>query len=166
VPVITAGQGVAQAFTTTLTNAQILATPTTTGIQLVAAPGSGHTLIPLAVLLAKSFTAGAYTNIDPTAKLFVGYGPATPTASYAATNTVGLIDEAGFTFFGAADFETFNMPTGAIEDGNGGGGVFPPSGADLRNLALTICSTNGALGNFTGGNAANTLAVTVVYAVA
>ncbi len=154
-----------------LTNAQVKALPTTP-ITLIAAPGSGNRLRPLAVSYSFATGSGAYTNIDATyADLhlmlgtdYVGYGPVddastippltlvTSVLGTAATRIFdqGMPPQQGTPVAGSAGY----VQTIAFYNRN-----------QQENAALMIAMDNNGTGNLTGGNAANTLTVTIYYAI-
>lgn len=161
--------GTAQALlsdTTTLTNAQIKALPTT-AIELIAAPGAGFMLVPISAVARLTWVAD-YTNIDAGCQLAVTQ------ESGAATNPVFLtileenpdIGVSGLLALGDSSFAIFGPRMwGAAAASNfvhasGGWNTF-----SVENLPLYLRATNGVSGAFTGGDAGNSLKVTVIYTV-
>ena len=133
---------------------------------LLAAQGSGTLIVPLLAVVTKNF-AGAYTAIQAgnSVSLFVYYVFGN---SPGGSETVANVQEANWSFFGAASVEQFAMPLGAYSDGNGT--VFPPGGSDFRNKPVSVWMRNPDGGGdqitpLTGGNAANVLTVTLYYQV-
>lgn len=159
---ITPGLVLRAGATTTLTDAQIKALPTT-GITIVAAPGAGFFLSPLFVLLTCDAMAGAYTNINAGCSIRCRVG---------ATVLVTQIAEAGVAFVTAliatpatvnlGFLGQYNLAAAGANQTNLGRVT---TRAALENVALDISASNGGSGNFTGGNAANTLKVTPYYYV-
>ncbi len=158
----------------TLTNAEIKALPTT-GITLLAAQGANTLIAWSEAHLFTSFAAGAYTNINTTYSVIQlainGIGQSLSivkdsTTTPALTNLTRLL--------GAAARHVRVSPY--IEAAGGGGEQYIiPCTADgtvgidttasLLNQALTIYADNNGSGNYTGGNAANTLTVVVTYQI-
>lgn len=163
------GGSLVQRATVTLTNAQIKALPTT-GITVVAAPGPGFWLSVLAVDYSSDFTAGAYTNIDATySDLHVGWG-----SEYAGGY---LVDDSATTPVLTDVTDLFGNTTQGIVQGVRYSDCVPVAGAagyvraypilrsTVANGALTVKMDNNGSGDLTGGNAANSLKVTVLYVV-
>lgn len=144
----------------TLTDAQIKALPTS-AVEIVAAPGAGQMLVPIRAVLSFRWTAN-YTNIASTAAIGVthanGYGMLTSLFQQPSSQIGNLLanDENALAILAPLmeiDF-TGQKPYGQ---------QFWPGA--FENLNLTIGGYNGFSGNFTGGDAANTLLVTVYYLV-
>jgi len=164
---------------TTLTDAQVKALPTTP-ITLIAAQGAGIRPKVLGLTVVVRAGAGAYTNVDATysdlhldvaAGDYIQYpilvNDSTVSASYqqmtqflaAAADSVHDVVPHQFTALG---------PTGAwagtplyVFGTNNGSSGSTPTG--LANSAVRIGADNNGSGNFTGGNAANTLKVFVYW---
>jgi hypothetical protein len=157
----------------TLTDAQIKALPTTP-VQIVAAPGAGRFLVPLGAWLIADTRAGAYTNFN------AGSG-ATPFASsvFAAWDAVAINVALGpaivdqFLTGTARSIAYLSVASGNLQLVGGSlaanGGLVYSSASDAStgydNAALLLVGENDAKGNFTGGNAANTLKATLFYVV-
>lgn len=173
-----ANGGIARA-TLTLTDAQIKALPTT-AITLVAATGAGF----LARLIAAPSlhlisTSGAYTNINSTyAALVVSYTDnAGPWASNAVLNdnttTPAVSQFASFLGTTTDKLAWLSVPNvyaidgaGAVEWTVNGSNTDPgPTMSVVENKALVLSMDNNGSGNLTGGNAANSLKVTIYYVV-
>jgi hypothetical protein len=109
-------------------------------------------------------SAGAYTNVDTGAYLYVESSGNNLMSNYLA-NDAGLSLTYLTDFLGAtpsvAMLSVFE-DTQAPADGWGNLASAVPR-ANMTNASLRIEINNGGSGNLTGGNAANTLAVTVVY---
>lgn len=148
----------------TLTNAQIKALPTTP-IVLAAAPPAGFLIQPLLATLFAKTASGAYTNIDAAGSLNVaadifalGYVPndvAITTGS--ATRLTDLL--------GGTGNKTVNLTPYVDTESMDGWGNVGVVGSTPAPTALTIAIDNGGSGVLTGGNAANTLTVIVLYVV-
>lgn len=158
-----------------LTDAQIKALPTTP-IALVSAPGAGYRIKGLGYTLRLNSSAGVYTNIDTTyATLqvqttagnwvsgFVGNDDTTTPALAALTNLLNTAHHA-----------VVDLPPtgGAVRvQASGDAAVMPFAAAFINTaangdgLGLEIAADNNGSGNFTGGNAANSMVVIVTYLV-
>lgn len=146
-----------------LTDAQIKALPTT-AIALVAAPAAGKRIQLVQACLIGDFTAGAYTNIGlvtPWLALRLG---ANDISTYIANDATATPAIATLTSFLSAALNQVTLtPLGLPTDN--GWGVVPYVADPQYATALSIRAINDAAGNFTGGNAANSLVVDVVYLV-
>jgi hypothetical protein len=177
VPVISGGSAerVLQA-TVTLTDAQIKALPSTP-VEIVAAPGVGRFLVPIGAWLVLDATAGAYTNFNA----FDGLNPYASSV-YLAWDALNFFDDAlgpvaadGFLSLAERRVTYLSPASGNLQEvggnlANSSGlvyGAAAPATTGYDNGSLSVVGqNNNALGNFTGGNAANTLAVTMWYCVA
>lgn len=152
----------------TLTDAQVKALPTTP-ITLIAAPGSGSTIVPLQAILRATCTAGAYTNINATICNLAVYW----LGDFSTWPLVGVVNDSSAspspgkvtTFLGGANKHIAILP--AYTDNYTNNWNLPPVIGDAiyENKAIAIAVDNNGSGNFTGGNAANTLRVDVIYLV-
>ncbi len=138
------------AATIRLSNADILTLPTTPSA-LVVAGEPGLLLVPVFAVCRLNTLAGAFGNLDPTAFISVGWGAATPG---------GLAGLLGAQLGAIADALVLAGPF--FDPATGGGAVVAPA-SDAIGKPLLLLAGNGALGDFTLGNAANTLDVTVYY---
>lgn len=149
--------------TVTLTDAQIKALPTT-AVQIVAAPGVGKMIIVLAAHLTCSFVTGAYTNIDADGSVILIDAETNYEFTGGFSNNVAESFSFVTDIFGQTFSRLVEMPpklvTVALNFPS------PPSYELLENIenqAMRIRAFNS--GNFTGGDPANTLKVTVLYTV-
>lgn len=154
----------------TLTNAQIKALPTT-GVQVVAAPGSGKWLRLIGVTYSTDTAAGAYTNVNPTyADIHIDLGGGTYAGGYVATDpsvTPALATVANMLTY-AQQTVVQGLPYAEGYGGYTGVGYVStpaPLRSAVENKALNVAADNSGSGNFTGGHAANSLKVTIYYAV-
>lgn len=131
-----------------LTDAQIKALPSAP-ITLVPAPGVGKIIYYLNGAWRLDNVAGAYTNVN---SLGVALQVDTITAGDAAQIETYLANEDTSPYIFSAN------STNAIWEA-----VLQ---SDLENKPLILTVTNGAPGgDFTGGNAANTLSITIYYVI-
>lgn len=161
----------------TLTDAQFKALPTT-GITIVTPGRSGYRIRPFAASLVSRFSAGAYTNVNATycdLRLEVGVeyvvyclvndSAASPALSQ-MTNFTGaadkVIDPTTPEVVGIPDSNAAGVACYILPNNNVVGGSSPTV---WDNQPLVLKADNNGSGNFTGGNAANTLKVTTYYAI-
>lgn len=170
------GSGGIGTVSITVTNAQMLALPTTPKL-IVAAPGAGFYYDILSASIATDFTAGAYTNIDtgatigdlPTLQLQTGTGAYLTSILY---NDLNMVDPSTGSTIGAlnallgANASVVRFGPFAFSDTypNGWGLLsYKDALVDHENQAINLGAYNLALGNYTGGNAANSAVVNVTY---
>jgi len=152
----------------TLTDAQVKALPTTP-VTLIAAPGSGLTIVPLQGILRATCTAGAYTNINATicnlAVYWLGDFNAWPLAGVVNDSSASPSPGKVTTLLGSASKHIAILP--AYTDNYTNNWNLPPIIGDstYENKAIAIAVDNNGSSNFTGGNSANTLRVDVIYLV-
>jgi len=140
----------------TLTDAQIKANPST-AIEVVPAPGADKVILFMGGVALWSISGGAYTGVDATSRYFLTYGDWLHEASTVAkpptnaTNRIDILTQGPYVL-GQVDWEDYltSNPTSA--------GLF------IVNEPLKVYMSNGS-GDLGGGNAANTLKVTVYYVV-
>ena len=151
-PVIGTGGPALRSATLTLTDAQIKALPTTP-ISFITAPGTGRRIIPVKGQWRADTSAGAYTNIDATlAKLRLVYGA---TVALASAEVMDDGAPGAFTsLLGGAAVKSVGLHYWD-ED--------PVAVSSVENAAVQVSIDNSASGNLTGGNAANSLRVTLLF---
>ncbi len=142
-----------------LTDAQIKALPTFSSgyIELVPAPGANKVLLLAYAVLKWNITGGAYTNISADNTIVIAFGDFAGYASNLSTIPVDDVDR----------ITILSQPS--FVDGRGSWAGFLDAyvngveATNVINQPLKLASDN--TGDFTGGNAANTLKVTVYYVV-
>jgi hypothetical protein len=154
----------------TLANADVLALPTTP-FPLVAAQGAGTRIIPVCVVLESTFAAGAYTNVKTDGSLWAGV----PTG-FGEYSTNFIVNDSNVsdthtdltTFLSAQNSLVMLVPfaNADVTDGWGNLAAVDAVTSASQNVIFHLATDNGGLGNYTGGNAANTLKVTTFYVVA
>lgn len=146
----------------TLTNAQVLALPTT-AIQIVAAIPDG--IIYLLFAHARMEWVADYTNIDAGSLINLSIGGSDtvwPLRQGIGSSVSALL--AGGGPDGTHAFFSPRFANGAaLSDSFGALANFYD--ADLVNLPLKISLNNGAAGDLTGGDAGNSLTVQAVYMI-
>lgn len=158
-----AGIGVLKVATVTLTDAQIKALPTTP-VQVVAAPGVGKIAVPIMALVGLAWTAD-YTNIsaDSTFDFFWLPAGAQPFNSLfeADTSSVSSLLAGGGNAYAMSSPLQLGWTAAAP-------GLSVPratgdfmGGTNVVDANISVFITNS--GDLTGGNAANSLKVTVWY---
>lgn len=150
----------------TLTDAQIKALPTTP-ITLIAAPASGKRIHLVSASIRTDTAAGAYTNINTTYSAIAMYylGDFSVWVSMGIVNdNVPTPDITRLTdMIGVAQLASANVT--AYNDTPGNGWVLPVNITSTTSdaKALAIAADNNGSGAFTGGNAANSMTVDVLY---
>lgn len=149
--------------TVTLTNDQIKALPTTP-FEIIAAPGANKIIFPLAAWLRVNWVAD-YGNIDVNTDLQFQVGGNLLLSILEGANSSITSLLAGGGPDGSNAFTTsqiFSRSTGAAAYTIGAGmaGFYD---SDVANKPLQVLAAN--TGDFTGGNAGNTLKISVYYVV-
>lgn len=149
----------------TFTDAQIKTLPTTTPTVL-AAGGSGIMRLPTHFIVRANFAAGAYTNISAESYLRMKYGGVADGTEYIINSAITTpVMTSLSTLLSANNWVTrlreISLQPEPISEEWGPSPLLAAIG-NLDNAAWTLVVTNPA-GNFTGGNAANTLTVIPYY---
>lgn len=156
--------GLVKTATVTLTDAQIKALPTT-GITIVAAPGSGYRVKPLSATV-KAVIVGAYTNINTTysaleirhaspwvlLNALVNDNSTTP----ALTDLTAALTTVQTTI---VDLEPL------VYTATGYAVAVHAAVVSVENLLVQVKIDNNGSGDLTGGNAGNSLVVRLTYLV-
>ncbi len=148
-----------------LTDAQIKALPTTP-ITLVAAPGAGFFIAHHHTILVATFAAAAYTNIDAAYSALASYY----LGDFSQWTNLGIVDELASTVNRLTTFlsntdKIINLPSYSDTPGNGWVQANNVPSTIYQNKALAIAADNNGSGNYTSGNAANTLKVITYYSI-
>ena len=145
------GGGIIHQTSIELTDAQIKALPTT-AVEILGALGADKAIVPIFTLWILNNTA-AYTNLDAT--LYLRMKVYNPIINYSESDNGAL----GST--GVAVLEGLINQTSAL----GSIGLWWWGDSNIFNAPLQISADNGASGDLTGGDAANTLKITVAYMI-
>jgi hypothetical protein len=164
-----------QSATVTLDDSQVKALPGT-DVELVAAPGSGKLILPLYAIFITNF-AVAYSGIDANTD-FPAIWVSQQTSPIYLTEFIdsdeSVVDQTSLTQlltttneFGRVTYTLLPQSTSYIQAPTGATLVAPSGGSfnpdEYDNLPLKIGADNS--GNFTGGDPANSLQITVLYTV-
>lgn len=156
--------------TVTLTDAQIKALPTTS-VEIVPAPGSGKRLLYFNGIAILDTTAGVYGNVGQTATSPNGNAAVikmvTPNGAHLSVFGVWgwLLEEATI---GHIDLPAYVDGIDSVMNNPNVNDSWSDYATAYDDQPIHLASYNGAqtpLGDYTNGNAANTLKVTVFYTV-
>lgn len=138
----------------TLTNAQIKAIPSTP-FQIVPAAGAGKIVCFEDSRLLLDATAGAYTGIGTTSQLSFHV------STWRQSNSFDEVDQGAFIDASKIHLLRIPPPTSNL----GGGGVWYGDLPDVVNQPLVLKWNNDGTVDLSGGNAANSLKITLFYTV-
>lgn len=150
------GASVLRQATVTLTNAQIIALPSTPVVVIPAV--SGHVIVPSVWTVRSNITAFYTGTTDASLNLMYGTGGTVPIGL--TTESASLLLNTGVRYLvsntpslypGADTFAGEVLPHGQFTQ------------AQAENVAVAIQDYWGGLSNYGGGNAANTWTVSVTY---
>lgn len=151
--------------TVTLTNTQIKALPTTAVVIVPATEVLNYTGVPTSLAVpvhayaVLDNSAAGYTNVQDPADLRLVIGSDNSatwadahdgTLGYAKANVFTSLPTPDVYIYGFAPFVGVSLSNQALQDA-------------IYDNAIAIAANNGVGGNFTGGNAANTMKVVVLY---
>lgn len=138
----------------TLSDSDILSLPTT-AFPIIPAPGAGKFIRIINALFKVDTTGGAYTNVGAGQNCLINleYNNAFDASNYSLGN--GVVDNGAVS---VSLVEPVTYVNGTINENA------RTSPAVLENQPIVLTGFN-SLGNFTGGNAANTFKVVVNYSI-
>lgn len=140
---------------TRLTDAQWKATPSAV-VQILAAPGANRMILFQRATLVLNTTAGAYTNVANAAACHFILGTGNESSNFLLSDF--LFESAGVVVCSFTPQAYQNPSNAALYE-------FYLLGAACIDKALNFEMLNGANGNFTGGNTANTAIIAVEYSI-
>ena len=153
-PILSGGSGALSLTRATLTDAQVKAVPTTP-VTVIAAPGAGKAIMILTAWMRLDARGGAYTNLTGL-EVQLNYGAAAlapASAAYVEASQGAFADASAAHVLGSFDDQT-----------EGPQASWMAEIATVTNSPVTVFFS-GTTGNLTGGNAANSLTVDVLYHV-
>jgi hypothetical protein len=161
-----AGGGIQTVYsvTVTLTDAQIKALPTT-AVEMVAAQGAGKVVLPVSVFAVADTTAGAYALNASEVSWNIAWNSSPQIRYIGATNggvaSLLTTPQIGFTSFlvGASLSQGTGDFTGEILSVSGG------FLSQAENLALVIKDDWDGASDYTNGDPANTMKITILYTI-
>ena len=149
--------------TKTLTHSQIRTLPTAP-VEIVPSPGAGKALFIIGGRFGANCVGGAYTGFTGYSAIELAVSSADLTFTGQTQNTIlpsALIGDSGYQVQQSAPYYLIGSGAydGELTQGAQANSNNPPD----ENLPIVCFGFNGVQVNFTGGNANNTLKVTVFY---
>lgn len=153
-------RGFIHQYVATLNNTQIKALPTT-AISLVSAPGANKVIIPVNAGIITNFSAGAYVAAAGSSWLLQWAGGVYASSPQNIQSTLQAAATSLVTLPGLPyQYDAANFGAGTVI-GNGQIGV----ASTVTNKDLQIKDDWNGVSDYTGGNAANTMNVSLVYLI-
>lgn len=145
------GASILHQATFTLTDAQIKALPTTGVENIIAAAGENKAICPSLAVLTTNFVT-EYSNVDGGDASYLTFSNST----LGFIRSVDLLDVPDRRIVPVAPSRTIPVPNEGVN--LAAAGAF----SSAANGALNLSAVNGS-GDFTGGNAANTMTIYIAY---
>lgn len=137
----------------------------TTPQTLVAAPGANKIIAWRRIELVGKFSAGAYTNVNTTeAGVYATLGTADASDYILNYNADSFVRATAFLNTAGTQYATV-LPWRGISAGYNGANPLVFTSTEAINTPLKLTAFNNGAGDFTGGNAANTLKWWVEYTI-
>lgn len=143
-----------------LTDAEIKALPTNTFVNIEAAPGAGKMLYFISGIVRVNTIAGTYSNISAGASAYFRVGNETISVRIMEP-TMGQVNNwLGVDWKSTVFFSPFIQLNTVDEQA-----AVPEAQDSYENQPIEFALTNQEGGDFTGGNAANTMELSALYTI-